>query len=161
MIVNTLHFGEIEVPDGQLIEFPHGMPGFEQHRRFALIESPSNPFAYLQNVDDPYVGFLVTDPFTFFPNYEFDLDEEWREQLRITDPGDVMVRVTVKLGDGLSQATANLLGPIVINMRERLGQQVVLYPSAYTTREPLLQGTHESGGLAASGEEERHARTQP
>ena len=41
-----------------------------------------------------------------------------------------------KVGDWL---TGNLLGPILVNARNRLAQQVVLTEKKWTTRQPLLR----------------------
>ena len=44
----------------------------------------------------------------------------------------------VTLGEKPEDATANLLGPVVINTRTREGLQVVLPEAGWTTKVPLL-----------------------
>ena len=47
MILKTRFFGELEIEDDAVIHFKHGIPGFENVKRFVLIDSdrkdpPSN-----------------------------------------------------------------------------------------------------------------------
>jgi flagellar assembly factor FliW len=46
----------------------------------------------------------------------------------------VIVNVT---SAGPLEITANLLGPVVMNVKKRLAKQIVLYQSPYSTRFPI------------------------
>jgi flagellar assembly factor FliW len=79
----------------------------------------------------------VTDPSTFFKDYEVPLREETQLELELTDPEAAHVLVICnKVNDWL---TGNLLGPIVVNVALQLATQVVLTEKKWTTRQPLLQ----------------------
>ena len=114
------------------------MLGFPDHTRFALIQTgEENYFFWLQSADDPNLAFVVTDPSVFFKDYDVPLREETHQDLQLEDPQFVQVFVICnKVGEWL---TGNLLGPLVVNAQNRLGQQVVLTEKKWTTRQPLLK----------------------
>ena len=47
-------------------------------------------------------------------------------------------RYTPEIPENPSEATINLMAPIVINERERCGKQVILHESQYSVKHPLL-----------------------
>jgi flagellar assembly factor FliW len=150
-LVETPFFGKLEIDEGETFFFPEGIPGWEEVRRFVFIRpDESLPFSYMQSVDEPRLSFLTADPFVFYPDYEFDLPESVQSELEITSAEEVMVHAIVTMKAGLGRATVNLLAPVVVNRRRRLGKQVVLEHSPYKTRHPL------PGGKGGS-----HAGTHP
>jgi flagellar assembly factor FliW len=138
MEIETSRFGTLTVDDNRVMTFPRGLLGFPNHSRFALIQTgQENYFFWLQSADDPNLAFVVTDPSTFFKDYEVPLREETRADLNLADIHFAQVFVICnKIGDWL---TGNLLGPLVINAATRLGEQVVLTEKKWTTRQPLLK----------------------
>lgn len=139
MKLNTSVFGEIEVSEEQIIRFPGGIPGFEELEQFAYVEwEDSYPFSYLISVDDPKIGFLTAEPFVFFKDYEFELSEMILEELGVVSQKDVMVRAIISAEQGLEDATANLMAPIVVNMQKKAAKQVVLHQSPYSTKHKLI-----------------------
>ena len=138
MEIVTSRFGTISVDDERIITFTKGLLGFPGSSRFALIQtSDENYFFWLQSTDDPNLAFVVTDPSTFFKDYEVPIREETQLDLELNDPAAAQVFVICnKIGDWL---TGNLLGPIVINVANHLATQVVLTDKKWTTRQPLLK----------------------
>ncbi|MGA2581977.1 MAG: flagellar assembly protein FliW [Tepidisphaeraceae bacterium] len=138
MEIETSRFGTLTVDDNRVMTFPRGLLGFPNHSRFALIQTgQENYFFWLQSADDPNLAFVVTDPSTFFKDYEVPLREETRADLNLADIHFAQVFVICnKIGEWL---TGNLLGPLVINAATRLGEQVVLTEKKWTTRQPLLK----------------------
>lgn len=133
----TSRFGEIDVLEDSSISFPSGMPGFEQMRQFALIHADEGiPFTFLQSLEDGDLAFIVTDPFLFFEDYQFDLADKLKSELEIINEEDVMVFsiVSVQANDIM---TLNLLAPVVINMKKRIGKQIILHESPYKTKHVL------------------------
>ena len=60
MIVQSTRFGELDVPDGQILDFSQGIMGFPEEKRFALMEyKPDSPFYFLQSLADPDLTFLL------------------------------------------------------------------------------------------------------
>jgi len=138
MEIQSSRFGVIDVDDDRIMTFPNGLLGFPSYTRFALIQTgDENYFFWLQSVDEPNLAFVVTDPAIFFKDYQVPVREETAQELQLTDPAFVQTFVICnKVGDWL---TGNLLGPIVVNAQNRLGQQVVLTEKKWTTRQPLLR----------------------
>jgi flagellar assembly factor FliW len=142
MDIQSTRFGTLAVDDERVIEFPNGLLGFPEHKRFALIQTgEENYFFWLQSVDEPNLAFVVADPGIFFKGYEVPLRDETRQELRLGDEegAERFLQVFVicnKVGEWL---TGNLLGPLVVNASNRLAQQVVLTEKKWTTRQPLLR----------------------
>jgi flagellar assembly factor FliW len=138
MEIETTRFGMLTVEDERVMTFPRGLLGFPNHTQFALIQTGAgNYFFWLQSVDDPNLAFVVTDPVTFFKDYDVPVRDETVTELAFTDMKFAQTFVICnKVGDWL---TGNLLGPIVINAENRLGSQIVLTEKKWTTRQPLLR----------------------
>lgn len=138
MEIQTTRFGRLEVDDERIMTFPKGLLGFPDREKFALIQtSDENYFFWLQCVDDANLAFVITDPTTFFREYEVPLREELQTDLELNDPAAAQVFVICnKVGEWL---TGNLLGPIVVNVANRRAQQVVLTEKKWTTRQPLMR----------------------
>jgi flagellar assembly factor FliW len=88
---------------------------------------------------DPDVNFVVVSPFIYYPDYEFELDDQTAERLGIAAPDDVQVLCIITLHDRPEEATANLLGPIVVNVRNGEACQTVLPHTIYSVRSPLAR----------------------
>jgi flagellar assembly factor FliW len=142
MDIQSTRFGTLSVDDERIIDFPSGLLGFPEHRRFALIQTGEEYyFFWLQSVDEPNLAFVVADPAIFFKGYEVPLRDETRQELRLADEegAERFLQCFVicnKVGEWL---TGNLLGPLVVNAANRLAQQVVLTEKKWTTRQPLLR----------------------
>jgi flagellar assembly factor FliW len=138
MEIESSRFGVLSVEEERVMNFPHGLLGFPEHQRFALIQTgQGNYFFWLQSIDDPNLAFVVTDPSTFFKDYDVALRDETVADLELKDLNFMQVFVICnKVGEWL---TGNLLGPIVVNAANRQAQQVVLTEKKWTTRQPLLK----------------------
>lgn len=139
MIIQSARFGELDIAETDIINFPHGIPGFPDEKSFvAVINDPDSPFSFLQSTTEAYLTFLLADPFTFFKDYEFVSDDAVDQELGISaeQPPQVFVIATVK--EKMEDMTVNLLAPIVINSQKCIGRQIVLEKTAYGTRHPLF-----------------------
>jgi flagellar assembly factor FliW len=140
MQVRTKVWGVLEVPEERLVHMANGPLGFEDLRRFVLIEQEElKPFLWLLSVDDPETGFAVADPHYFHPGaYPLMLSEIDEAMLDLAEADNLSVFAIVTVQpDG--EATANLKGPIVFNPRNRLARQVVAYGSSLSVRQPMLR----------------------
>lgn len=140
MQLETSRFGTIHVSKEQVLIFPEGLLGFESQKEYALLPAPNNQYFYwLQSTTVKELAFLVVDPFVFFPRYGVDLDKETLQHLKISEQKQVAILtiVTIPKAD-VKQATTNLVGPLVLNLKERLGAQIVLEGNQYTTKHQLV-----------------------
>ena len=138
MNVRTKYHGELSIDEQDIIRFPHGLPGFADEKRFVLLPLADTPFVILQSVDTPALGFVLIEPFSYFPSYEIELDEATLEQLGIESERDVALYVILTVADPFDNTTANLQAPVVINARKRIGKQVILTNTPYKTKHRLF-----------------------
>jgi flagellar assembly factor FliW len=147
LTVQTATFGAIEVPENKILRFDEGIPGFPHIHRFAMLEFEElKPFGYLQSLDDPPVAFLVVNPFLFQPSYQFELGETDARSLQAQKLDDVSVFVVATIPEDASDATINLMAPVLINEKSRCGRQVILLDSNYSVRHPLFPGITQVAG---------------
>lgn len=147
MKLATSRFDKIEIDSQQIIAFHEGILGFEHLKKYILLPVDNSlVFSWLQSVEDGRVAFLVVDPFMFFPGYEVELDDAIRAQLKIEAAKDVVIQTIVTIpGSGVKDMTANLVGPVVINVNDKIGKQTVLTQTNYTTRHKLFESEEGEG----------------
>ena len=139
MNLETTRFGELAVDPATIIHFPMGLLGFERYQRYILIDSDqAEPMRWLQCVDDGGLALLVVEPTLFFPDYSPKLSADDRVFLQLPDGEEPLFACVVVVPEVISQMTINLMGPLALNGDKRLGKQVVLHDSQYTTRHRLL-----------------------
>jgi flagellar assembly factor FliW len=138
MIVNTASFGALEVDPLDIYQFPYGIPGFEENLQYIIVQpDPSLPLCYLQSVEESRLSLLVCNPFIFFTDYDFQLSDTHQQELNITNEADVAVWSVVTIDKDNNGATMNLLAPIVVNIQEKRGKQVILHDSSYSIKHKL------------------------
>jgi flagellar assembly factor FliW len=138
MKIKTRYQEEVEINQEEIIFFGQGIPGFQDEKEYIVLSlGDDSPFSLLQSVKNEELGFVLADPFSFYPKYEFELDETVISQLKIQNKVDIIIFTIVTLGESLSKSTINLQAPIVINRKEKVGKQAVLNNDAYHTKHPL------------------------
>jgi flagellar assembly factor FliW len=127
---------ESDIP---VVHFDTGLPAFPDAKRFALAPwgGAVSPFRRLQCLDDPDLAFVVTEPFLFFPDYAPVLPDDAVDRLALEHADDALILVFVTVGETATDATANLLGPIVVHQRTLHAEQVVLAEYDHSARAPL------------------------
>lgn len=140
MIVKTSRFGDKEVPDEALLTFPEGVIGFRDATRFVMFEcSDDGLFKWLQSCDRPDLAFVICEASAIVANYQILLGEKERQVLKLEKPEDAVVCLILVIPKDPSEATANLLGPLVFNAETRLGMQIVVVNPNYSTRYRLFK----------------------
>ena len=139
LMVRTSRFGEIAVEPGKVVTMPHGMIGFPNDRRFILLHHGGNsPFHWLQSLDREDLAFVTVSPLLFDPQYEIALGNSDTNLLQVEDPKDIQVWVVVTIPHGQPEhMTGNLKAPVVINLKNRLGSQVIMDNPKYEVRQGL------------------------
>ncbi len=130
MKIDSPRFGTLEVEPSKIIEFPRGLLGFEQCRRFTLFHpeseggQPPNYFI-LQSLDDVALAFHLADPARFGFSYEISLTDDEIADLQLADPADAAVVVILSKTAADAPVRANLNAPLIINLAARRGLQHV------------------------------------
>lgn len=139
MKVDSTRFGQLEVAEEQLLNFPHGIPGFPDDKTFVhILQDEESPFSFLQSTTEVNLTFVLVDPFAFISDYEFVLEDDIAEELGLSleNPPQVFLIATVK--EKLADMTVNLLAPVVVNWVNHKGRQVILDKPEYSIRHKLF-----------------------
>jgi flagellar assembly factor FliW len=127
------------MPEFPAIELVQPMPGFPEHRRFALVQlDDDGVLCQLQSLDDPALRFLVMSPVPFFPDYAPEVADDVVEDLAIGSADDVIVLLVLNAGESLATTTANLMAPVVVNATTLQARQVVLDDPSLPLAAPLV-----------------------
>jgi flagellar assembly factor FliW len=134
-ILNGLRFTE-----DQVLLFEKGIPGFEHLKHFVVsTNSDHEPFHWLHSVDDEQVRFVIINPLLFLPDYSPKITKEQLQDLHVEKKEELLLYVIVTLQQRIDLSTANLSGPILINIRRKLGKQLILDDSRYSVKEPIIR----------------------
>ncbi len=129
-----------EKKDKNVITFNNGLPGFENLKTYVLEDiEGSEPFKMLKATEDESVGFVTIVPFEFKVDYEVKLRSDVINSLKIEDPEDVLILNTVTLNSDIKKITTNLKAPIIINLKNNLGYQMILDRENYSIKHPLIK----------------------
>lgn len=123
-----------------IINFPSGVPAFEDANNFTLIcNEDIKPFLYLKSLEIEELGFVCIDPFLICKDYLLKISAVDLSHLQLKDPQDALVFCFVTVKPDPKENTANLLAPVIINIKTRIGRQVILenYPVRFNIWEGL------------------------
>ena len=125
--IESPRYGSLEVDPERVIEFPAGLVGFEDCKRYTLFhpeEDGGEPrYFILQSLDDPTVAFHIADPALFGFDFEVKLSDAEAALLKLAEPEKAAV--VVILSKGGKGVRANLRAPLILNLDARLGLQHV------------------------------------
>jgi flagellar assembly factor FliW len=134
MLLNTLRFGVIEIEEDKIVTFSQGIPGFEQFKTYIMLTpDPEMPLSFMQSMEDGDLAFIVTNPFPYFSDYDFELPLNIQNELQIESQDDIMVFSIVSISSD-DEFSLNLLAPVILNVREKIGRQVILQQTSYKTK---------------------------
>lgn len=127
MNITTSRFGELEVPEEDIITFPTGILGFDKTSRYVILNDPATePLRWLQSIDDKDLAFVIIDPLRFRAEYTLDLSDDDVTDLLLNAPEEAIIYAIVVIPkDNPERMTANLQGPIVINANLMRAKQVI------------------------------------
>ena len=142
MIIKSRLLGDIEIDETRVINFPCGIPGFENDREYAIIPiEGEGPFFYMQAVRNPDLCLVLAVPFVFFPDYEMELSPESMDILEVENSEQNLAIFSVlTIPRDFKEVTANLLAPIIVNPAVKKGIQYVPVNSRYQTKHRIFPG---------------------
>ncbi|MFA1512140.1 flagellar assembly protein FliW [Priestia aryabhattai] len=140
MKISTSYHGDIEIDNQQTLTFNQGIPGFLDETEFIILPLPeAEAFQVLQSIQTKELAFIITDPFQFFLDYDFQLEPQEIEKLQLQQAEDAAVYVMLTMSDSVEKITANLQAPVIINTKQQLAKQVILMNTAYETKHRLFE----------------------
>ena len=139
LTIHTSRFGKMEIDPKRVIHFPQGLLGFQEKKDYVILEhKPGSPFCCLQSMEQSDLAFVLINPFLVKADYLQDLSREEKKAFGGEGNGDLVVFALVTIPPGaVEKMTANLVGPLVIDVKNRIGSQVILANSGYNHRHPL------------------------
>jgi flagellar assembly factor FliW len=142
-VLQTTHFGKLSYEADSELEFPVGLPGFDDRKRFVAVRFvESDPLVYLQSIEDPALCFITMPILAADPQYRLKVTGEDLGYLGLNSArqprigGDVLCLAVLSIRE--AGPTANLLAPIVVNLRNRKAVQAVAPESNYSHQFALV-----------------------
>ena len=142
-LLETKHFGRLSYEPDSELEFPVGLPGFDGRKWFVAVHFVENdPLIYLQSLEDPALCFVTMPILAIDPQYRLKVSGEDLGRLGLNSArqpcigDDVMCLSVLSIRE--TGPTANLLAPIVVNLRNRQAVQAVAPESDYSHQVALL-----------------------
>lgn len=158
--VDLPRLGTCTYRESEVLTFPWGLPGFGSLRRFlALNLEGQQNFVWLQSLDDVDVALPTADPWSIFGDYAPHLPPYAMSSLDLKRPEDFATLCVVVVSPGAVEMTMNLLAPIVVNLRTRIGRQITLETGGYSVRTPIPRKPAEADAPAPAAVEPAGAST--
>ncbi len=166
MQLSTKHFGELEIDQSKIIDFPVGLPGFPDCRSFVLLNSNgeildgktekkqgdkddlySHSFYWLQSTEDGDLAFVLLDIFSVMPDYNPVFYDEQLSEMGKSPTGFLMYNIVV-IPEEIENMTVNLKAPVVISFSEMTGRQLIVSNEEYHVRHRVLDEIiNQKGGV--------------
>lgn len=152
-VLPELYPTDLDAPSANSFALPSGLIGFEQYKQAELLYQTDHlPFLWLKLIGpgDP-IQFVVIEPGGIIEGYEPELFDDHAQTLGLNNPAEAMILniVTLKRQTPL-EATVNLIGPIVINRRTRVGRQLVISNySRYSAHYSLVENNQGANRVAS------------
>jgi len=155
MIIETDRFGSFDTKDSKIIEFPIGIPGFEDLHKFIILEiNETKPIYWLQSTENARIALPVIISFEIIEDYNIDIRENELEELRVESENDLLIMNVVVIPDDIKKMTVNLAAPIIINAKLGYGKQIIIDAKELPVRMPVYEAVMKSlvkGGEADAG----------
>ena len=125
--------------------FQQGLPAFEEFKKYVFAFNPEyRPFVFMNSIETAGLSFVCIDPFLIYPDYAPRLSLADKQLLGATEPEDVQLLSIVTVRPVMSETTANLQGPIAINIKNSLCKQILCEGQSYPIRCRVLDALEQS-----------------
>ncbi len=137
--VKTTRFGELAVKPEDVITLPSGLIGFPELKKYVLLDhDKGSPFKWFQSLDDGAIAFVLINPLLFKPDYSVEVSEGEVSDLDFGSEEDAVISVIITMPSNPMKMTANLKAPLIFNLKNRKGKQIILSKADYTTRHNVM-----------------------
>ena len=141
MEFSTKLFGKVNIEDDKIIEFPEGILGFPELKKFALLydneKNTAGGFNFLVSVDEPAFMLPVVPALVVEPGYSPKFTEDIEASIGKLTEENALVLVTMTIPSDVTKMTVNLNAPIVINADAKKGIQSVIGNEDYDVKYPI------------------------
>ncbi len=138
-----------------IFHFPMGLPAFEDFKNYVFIIKPdTHPFLFMNAIEPAGLSFVCVDPFLVHPRYSPRIGPADQEFLRASHSEDILLLSIVTVRPDVQETTANLQGPLAINIKTSIGKQIMCEGQSYPVRHRIWDSietmrTHEESQPAA------------
>jgi flagellar assembly factor FliW len=132
---NTTRFGELDVDKKDIVTFKEGLLGFEQLKKFFIVDPGDQTLIlWCQSAEDPATAFPIIEPKIFQPHYSVKLLPAEMASLELESLNSASVYTILTIPEVVTDMSANLKAPIVINNQTKQARQIVLQDSKLEVR---------------------------
>lgn len=147
MLFETRAFGQLEIPDYDIFDFPGGIFAFEKLRRYALLPTkPGAAFFWLQSLEESKLAFLVAEVKNFTSTYLPKISQSDLSLVAAAKADDTEIWGIITVPANQPEAmTVNLQGPVLINRIKNLGGQFISEDDSHGVRVPVIELIEKEG----------------
>ena len=126
--IDRLGLKNVPIDPETLFNFPQGIAGFEDCKRFKIFHEEGKPTVFwLQSIDNLEAIFPIVIPEALDIEYQIELSDADCELIGMQGIEDVVVVVIVYRDEAQSgRIAANARSPVILNLKNRKGMQKVL-----------------------------------
>lgn len=130
---------QVSVEKEQLIHFEFGLPGFEDLKKYAIIEMEDySPFLLLHSVEDQSIAMVILNSKAIDIENKFNIPEHKLKNLKNNGENEIGIFFILKIHEDDKQITANVKAPVLINFVNQKGSQVILEDDKLSMDLPIL-----------------------
>lgn len=153
MLAKTKFFGEVELADEKVLDFPNGLIGFENMTKFAIMYDEENKgttrISWLQSLQEPLLALPVIDPLAIVSEYVPMIEDDLLAPLGSPADEDLLVLLAMTVPSDMTKVTANMKAPIIINATTKKGVQLIAenedYPVKFNVYESVQKMKEKAG----------------
>jgi flagellar assembly factor FliW len=135
MLVQTRNFGEIDLEEEKILDFEHGIIGFEDCKKFTILydtEDGDTPtISWLQSLDEPGFAIPVINPLFVKPDYNPVVEDELLQSLGELREDNIVLFLSMTIPPDITKMTVNLKAPFIINADSTKGCQLIVENQDY------------------------------
>lgn len=140
MKVNTTRFDELQVNKEDVINFQEGLLGFENLKQFFVVDpGDSTLILWLQSIDDGKIAFPIIEPKIYKPDYVAKLLPADMSSVELESLSQAKIYSILTIPSDITQMSANLKAPIVINNEKKIAKQIVLQDSKLNVKHEMYK----------------------
>ncbi|MBT7608936.1 MAG: flagellar assembly protein FliW [Bacteriovoracaceae bacterium] len=135
MKIKTTRFGVLEVEKKDILTFQDGLLGYDNLKKYFVVDPGDQTLIlWLQSIDDNKTAFPIIEPKIFNPEYAIKLLPAELQSLKLENLGDASIYTILTIPKSVTEMSANLKAPIVINNKSKEARQIVLQDSKLEIR---------------------------
>ncbi len=140
MKVKTTRFGELEVNPNDVLTFSEGLLGFENLKKYFVVDpGDSTLILWLQSTEDDKVAFPIIEPKIFKPDYIAKLLPADLNGLELETLQTAKLYSILTIPANVTEMSANLKAPVVVNSAKKVGKQIVLQDSKLSVKHEMYR----------------------